>query len=103
MVSGSATPPPLSTDAGTARNDVPTANSIPVNTAPSGTAAVPAHSSGPVTPANARPPCSQNTSPNRTPATEVIPVTRSRRQVHTTSTQEESERRVSKLRDTGAG
>lgn len=102
MVSGSTTPPSTSPGTGAARNDVPTANSIPVNRAPSGTGAVPARVPGPVTPANARPSCSQNTRPHRTPATDVMSVTRSLRQVHTASTHDESDPRVSKRSATAA-
>ncbi|GHB76302.1 hypothetical protein GCM10010377_78350 [Streptomyces viridiviolaceus] len=53
--------------------------------------------------AYARPSCSQNTRPQRTPATDVIAVTCSLVQVHTVSTHGESDRRVSKRSSTGAG
>ena len=88
---------------GTARSDVPTANSMPVKVAPSGTGAVPVRVSGPVMPAYALPSCSQNTRPQRTPATDVIAVTCSLVQVHTVSTHGESDPRVSNRSPTGEG
>lgn len=48
MVSGSTMPPSTSADMGMARNEVPTAKSMPVKVAPSGTGAVPVRVSGPV-------------------------------------------------------
>jgi hypothetical protein len=92
---GSPMPPSTSAGVGTARKEVPTPNSVPVNVAPSGTGAVLVRVSGPVMPAYARPACSQNTRPQRTPATDVIAVTRSLAQVHTVSTHGESDPRVS--------
>ena len=80
---------------GTARSDVPTANSMPTKVAPSGTGAVPVPVSGPVMPAYAVPSRSQNTRPQHTAATEVISVTCSLVQVHTVSTHGESDARVS--------
>ncbi|GGL03330.1 hypothetical protein GCM10010094_75190 [Streptomyces flaveus] len=74
---------------------------MPVKVAPSGTGAVPVRVSGPVMPAYARPPCSQNTRPQRTAATDVIAATCSLVQVHTVSTHGESDRRVSKRSSTG--
>ncbi|GGT41081.1 hypothetical protein GCM10010243_17840 [Streptomyces matensis] len=68
---------------------------MPVKTAPSGTGAVPVRVSGPVTAAYAAPSCSQKTSPSRTPATDVIVVTRPLVHVHTLSTHGESDTRVS--------
>jgi hypothetical protein len=47
VVSGRTTPPSTSAAVGTVRNEVPTANSMPVKVAPSGTGAVPLRVSGP--------------------------------------------------------
>jgi len=58
---------------------------------------------GAVMPAYARPPCSQNTRPQRTPATDVIAVTCSLVHVHTVSIHGESDRRVSNRSSTGEG
>ena len=87
----------------TREEEVPTANSMPVKVAPSGTGAVPVRVSGPVMPAYARPACSQNTRPQRTPATDVIAVTCSLVQVHTVSTHGESDPRIVYRSPTGEG
>jgi hypothetical protein len=88
---------------GTARSEVPTANSMPTKVAPSGTGAVPVLVSGPVMPAYAAPSHSQNTRPQHTAATEVISVTCSLVQVHTVSTHDESDARVWNHSATGEG
>lgn len=89
-------PPSTSVGVAKVRSDDPTANWIPVNTAPSGTGAVPVRVSGPVTAAYRRPSCSQNTRPQVPLATDVIVDTCSARHVHTDSTHGESDARVSK-------
>jgi hypothetical protein len=88
---------------GTARSDVPTANSMPRKVAPSGTGALPVPVSGPEMPAYALPSRSQNTRPQHTAATEVISATCSLVQVHTVSTHGESDARVSNPSATGEG
>ena len=103
MASGSSAPPSTRAGAGTARSEVPTANSIPRKVAPSGTGAVPALVSGPEMPACALPARSQNTRPQHTTATEAICVTCSLVQVHTVSTHGESDARVSNSSATGEG
>ena len=95
MASGSSSPASTSDGVGTAGNETPTASSMPTKAAPSGTGAVPAAVSGPVTPAYARPFCRQNTRPTLTPATEVISVTRSLVQLQTSRIHDESDPRVS--------
>lgn len=94
-VSGSVTPPSSRSPVGAIRSETPTAKSIPVNTAPSGTGARPVRVSGPVTAAYAVPSCCQKTSPSRAPATDVMVVTRALVHVHTESTHGESDPRVS--------
>ena len=86
---------------GTARSDVPTANSMPTKVAPSGTGALPTLASGPEMPACALAPRSENTRPQHTAATEVISATCSLVQVHTVSTHGESDGRVSNRSATG--
>ena len=87
-------PPSISAGVGTARNEVPTANSMPTNVASSGTGAVPVRVPGPVTLAYAVPSRTQNTSPHDTEATDVISATCSLRHVHTAPTHGESDARV---------
>jgi hypothetical protein len=101
MASGSATPASTSAGVGTARSDVPTANSMPTKAEPSGTGAMPVLVSGPVMLAYAVPSRSQNTRPQLTVATEVISATCPLVQVHTASTHGESDARVSNDNATG--
>jgi hypothetical protein len=75
---------------------------MPTKVAPSGTGAVPALVSGPVTPAYARPSRAQNTRPQHTAATDVISTICSLVQVHTVSTHGESDARVSNRNPTAA-